>query len=91
MTNLKNHVESMIGKAAKAEKSEDAMRFSQAALNAANAMCPLGGVLPVETLREALGHLGAALVQSASSDDQIIIEHVRDAKALIEKAMEDKS
>ena len=32
-------VETLIDKAAKAEKSEDALRFSQAACNAANAMC----------------------------------------------------
>jgi hypothetical protein len=32
-------VETLIDKAAKAEKSEDAMRFSQAACNVANAMC----------------------------------------------------
>lgn len=32
------HVEQLIEKAAKAEKSEDAMRFSQAACNAAYAM-----------------------------------------------------
>lgn len=38
---LKKHVESMIEKAAKARDSADAMRFSQAALNAANAMCSL--------------------------------------------------
>lgn len=36
-------VDSLIQKAAKAEKSEDAMRFSQAACNAANAMCGLRG------------------------------------------------
>ncbi len=41
MTELKAHVETMIAKAAEAEKSEDAMRFSQAAVNAANAMCAL--------------------------------------------------
>jgi hypothetical protein len=40
MTNKEN-VEQLITKAAKAEKSEDAMRFSQAACNAANAMCAL--------------------------------------------------
>ena len=34
-------VKTMIAKAAKAEKSEDAMRFSQAATNAANALCTL--------------------------------------------------
>lgn len=37
-----NEVKEMIAKAAKAEKSEDALRFSQAACNAANAMCALG-------------------------------------------------
>jgi len=41
MTELKKHVESMINKAAQASKSEDALRFSQAALNAANAMVAL--------------------------------------------------
>ncbi len=35
----KSAVETLIDKAAKAEKSEDAMRFSQAACNAANALC----------------------------------------------------
>jgi len=34
-------VKQMIDKAAKADKSEDALRFSQAACNAANAMCAL--------------------------------------------------
>lgn len=34
-------VKEMITKAAKAHKSEDALRFSQAACNAANAMCVL--------------------------------------------------
>lgn len=42
MSEVKKQVESMIAKAAQAEKSEDAMRFSQAALNAANALCSLG-------------------------------------------------
>jgi len=37
----KKEVETLIDKAANAEKSEDAMRFSQAACNAANAMCSL--------------------------------------------------
>lgn len=36
-----NEVDSLIEKAAKAVKSEDALRFSQAACNAANAMCAL--------------------------------------------------
>jgi hypothetical protein len=44
MTDKTNEVESMIDKAAKAEKSEDALRFSQAALNAANAMSTLAFV-----------------------------------------------
>lgn len=40
MTNVKRtEIELLIDKAAKAEKSEDALRFSQAACNSANAMC----------------------------------------------------
>lgn len=38
---LSKHVESLIEKAANAKTSEDAMRLSQAACNAANAMCSL--------------------------------------------------
>ena len=38
---MKKHVEELIAKAAKAEKPDDAMKLSQAALNAANAMCAL--------------------------------------------------
>lgn len=43
MSNIKpidvtNEVEQLVKKAASAEKSEDAMRFSQAACNASNAM-----------------------------------------------------
>lgn len=41
MNNKVNEIYSLIEKAAKAEKSEDAMRFSQAAGNAANALCAL--------------------------------------------------
>ena len=37
----RTEVETLIDKAAKAERSEDAMRFSQAACNAANALCAL--------------------------------------------------
>ena len=37
----KENVEALNKKAAEAEKSEDAMRFSQAATNVANAMCAL--------------------------------------------------
>ena len=36
MSDLQQKVDEMINKAAKAEKSEDALRFSQAALNAAH-------------------------------------------------------
>lgn len=36
-----NEVKKMIEQAAKAEKADDAMKFSQAALNAANALCAL--------------------------------------------------
>ena len=34
-----SQISGLIDKAAEAEKSEDALRFSQAATNAANAMC----------------------------------------------------
>jgi tartrate dehydratase beta subunit/fumarate hydratase class I family protein len=34
-------VKAMITKAAKADKADDALKFSQAACNAANAMCAL--------------------------------------------------
>ncbi len=34
-------VNALIDKAAKADKADDAMKFSQAACNAANAMCAL--------------------------------------------------
>lgn len=37
----KENVEALNKKAAEAQKSEDAMRFSQAATNVANAMCAL--------------------------------------------------
>lgn len=40
-TDTKKNVEEMIEKAAKAGDSADAMRFSQAALNAANAACSM--------------------------------------------------
>lgn len=42
MSDQKKEIESLITKAAEATKSEDALRFSQAALNAANALCSLG-------------------------------------------------
>ena len=39
--NMKDHVESLIKKAATAVTADEAMKFSQAATNAANAMCAL--------------------------------------------------
>ena len=45
MTDKNKDVEALIAKAAVADKSEDAMRFSQAACNAANAMCALKAAL----------------------------------------------
>ena len=41
MNDLKKCVEEMIRKAASAEKADDALKFSQAASNAAHAMCDL--------------------------------------------------
>ena len=38
---MQKHVEAMIEKAAKADKPDDALKFSQAVCNAANAMCAL--------------------------------------------------
>jgi hypothetical protein len=39
MTDKSKEIEALIDKAAKSEDSGDALRFSQAACNAANAMC----------------------------------------------------
>lgn len=41
MSDLKKQVEALIKKAGECEKSDDALKFSQAAANAANAMCAL--------------------------------------------------
>ena len=41
MSELKKCVEDLIEKAGKSEKADDALKFSQAATNAANAMCAL--------------------------------------------------
>jgi len=41
---MEEHVKSLIEKAAKADKPEDAMKLSQAALNAANAVIGLDGM-----------------------------------------------
>ncbi len=42
---MEKHVEALIEKAAKSEKSDDAMKFSQAACNAARAMCELASLV----------------------------------------------
>lgn len=42
--NKKVMVETLLGKAAEADKSEDAVRFSQAACNCANALLALSNV-----------------------------------------------
>lgn len=34
-------------------------------------------------LEEAVGHLGAAIMQSAPTDDQIIMDHVKAAHAIL--------
>ena len=39
MSTSLEHINTLIANAAKAAKSEDAMRFSQAAVNVANALC----------------------------------------------------
>ena len=39
---MEDHIEALITKAAQAEKSDDALKFSQAACNAANARCAQG-------------------------------------------------
>jgi hypothetical protein len=44
-------VKEMIAKAANAEKSEDALRFSQAACNAANAMCSLANEKTIKPVK----------------------------------------
>lgn len=46
MTESKKHIEDLIAKAAKAQDSGDAMRFAQAALNAANAILGLANLKP---------------------------------------------
>jgi hypothetical protein len=43
---MEKHVEELIVKAANAMKAEDAMKFSQAALNAANALAGLNVLKP---------------------------------------------
>lgn len=43
---MDKHIEALIKKAAEAEDSADAMRFAQAALNAANALLALKTKMP---------------------------------------------
>lgn len=45
MSDQKLQVESLIKKAADTDKADDALKFSQAAANAANAMCALKSAL----------------------------------------------
>ena len=44
MNEAKKQIEDMIKKASETDKADDAMKFSQAALNAANALCSLAVV-----------------------------------------------
>ena len=44
MIDVSKQIEGLVSKAAKVEKSEDAMRFSQAACNSANAMAVLDNI-----------------------------------------------
>ena len=41
----------------------------------------------LDDAKEARDHLGAALVQVLPSDDQIIIGHMRDAHALLQRVI----
>ena len=44
MDELKSYVEELVKKASKADKSEDAMRFSQSACNVCNVMAVLDNI-----------------------------------------------
>ncbi len=46
--------------------------------------------MSMDRILEAMGELGAALVQSVPTDDQIIMDHVRRAHALIEQEWHDR-
>ena len=48
---MDKNIEVLITKAAEAEKSDDALKFSQAACNAANALCAQGEERRAETSR----------------------------------------
>lgn len=45
---MENEVKKLIEKAADADKADDAMKFSQAATNAANAMCSLASAKTIK-------------------------------------------
>jgi hypothetical protein len=44
----------------------------------------------MDRILEAMGELGAAITQSSPTDDQIIMDHVRRAHALIEQEWRDR-
>jgi hypothetical protein len=41
-------------------------------------------------LEEAIGHLGAALMQASPKDDQIIIGHIQEAHAILKRIAKDQ-
>lgn len=48
MTDKSKEIEALIDKAAEADDSGDALRFSQAACNAANAMCAVASAATIK-------------------------------------------
>jgi hypothetical protein len=44
-------------------------------------------MLTEHELREACAHLGASLAQTIPTDDQIIMQHVRDAHAILQRGI----
>jgi len=48
MADMKTHIETLARKASESEKSDDAMRFSQAACNVANTLAVLDNIGRVE-------------------------------------------
>lgn len=48
---VSTEVESLVKKAAQAEKADDALKFSQAACNSANAMCALTAAKKQQTTK----------------------------------------
>ena len=49
MDDLKKHIEKMIERAGASDRADEAMKFSQAALNAANALCSLAASASIGT------------------------------------------